>query len=578
MMSEDINKTDCSDALFRCVYHWIHAHPIRQTDAEQAIREHLPDTAQGALAIRMCSIAKAEPGWLVDNGFHSAKAPVKARKKRESQVLEFISRQDLTKLLCDTQRINQLFPADDLDTPYQEPIKSKLKRPALSQMAASQRAELLAERYHPIAVNTITGDVWHYTGELWDKVPDTLLYREMALIFNENNTPFSAFSIKNIIETMKLQIPAIGEPSTHLIGFKNGVYDLKTQLFRPHSQNDWLQHHNGILFTPIQTDETLASCAPNFSKWLAHAAGSDQSKVARIKAALFMVLANRYDWQLFLEVTGQGGSGKSIFTRLASLLAGEHNTASGSMTALDTARGRAQFVGKSLIILPDQVKYVGEGAGIKAVTGGDLVEIDGKYEKQFSTVLTAVVIATNNMPMTFSERNGGIARRRIIFPFDRVVKDSDKDPLLADKIANELPVIIRHLFNQFTDQEKAKGLLLEQRNSAEALSVKCETDPVIDMCGAVLFMDTATGLRMGKANDIPRNPRKFLYHLYLEYMDANGLNKPLSVQNFSKAVKAAALEYGKVYLTRQINGRTQTNVGLTDKINDFLPLACGTDE
>jgi putative DNA primase/helicase len=34
-----------------------------------------------------------------------------------------------------------------------------------------------------------------------------------------------------------------------------------------------------------------------------------------ILAALFMVLANRYDWQLFLEVTGPGGSGKSILPK-----------------------------------------------------------------------------------------------------------------------------------------------------------------------------------------------------------------------------------------------------------------------
>ena len=51
------------------------------------------------------------------------------------------------------------------------------------------------------------------------------------------------------------------------------------------------------------------------------------------------------------------------------------------MMTLDTARGRAQFVRKSLIIMPDQTRYVGEGAGIKAITGGDPVEIDGKYEK-----------------------------------------------------------------------------------------------------------------------------------------------------------------------------------------------------
>ncbi len=34
-----------------------------------------------------------------------------------------------------------------------------------------------------------------------------------------------------------------------------------------------------------------------------------------ILAALFMVLANRYDWQLFLEVTGPGGSGKKYHGR-----------------------------------------------------------------------------------------------------------------------------------------------------------------------------------------------------------------------------------------------------------------------
>ncbi|WP_370626666.1 hypothetical protein, partial [Enterobacter cloacae] len=47
-----------------------------------------------------------------------------------------------------------------------------------------------------------------------------------------------------------------------------------------------------------------------------------------ILAALFMVLANRYDWQLFLEVTGPGGSGKSILAEIATMLAGEDNATS----------------------------------------------------------------------------------------------------------------------------------------------------------------------------------------------------------------------------------------------------------
>lgn len=72
-----------------------------------------------------------------------------------------------------------------------------------------------------------------------------------------------------------------------------------------------------------------------------------------------MILAGRHDWQLFLEITGQGGSGKSVFSRIAELLTGRHNVASGSTRSLDEARGRYQFVGKRLIVLPDQPKYVG---------------------------------------------------------------------------------------------------------------------------------------------------------------------------------------------------------------------------
>jgi putative DNA primase/helicase len=87
-------------------------------------------------------------------------------------------------------------------------------------------------------------------------------------------------------------------------------------------------------------------------------------------------------------------------------------------------------------------------------------------------VLNAVVLATNNEPMTFTERNGGIARRRVIFPFDNPVSEAEKDPDLTAKIRREMPVIIRHLLAMFADQNKAKTLLIEQRDSAEALGVK----------------------------------------------------------------------------------------------------------
>ena len=55
-------------------------------------------------------------------------------------------------------------------------------------------------------------------------------------------------------------------------------------------------------------------------------AGHNHDKQERILAELLMVQANLYDWQMFLELTGPGGSGKSVMASIATLLAGKDNT------------------------------------------------------------------------------------------------------------------------------------------------------------------------------------------------------------------------------------------------------------
>ncbi|HHT8227054.1 TPA: DNA primase family protein [Citrobacter braakii] len=442
----------------------------------------------------------------------------------------------------------------------------------LSQMADNKKALLLAARYNGIAIHAESEAVHAYRMGVWEKATQLELSREMVAIYNENQTDFSKRHINNVIEALKIVIPVMDVPRRNLIAFTNGVYDMETGQFSEHSADNWITNHNGIEYSPAVPGENLHDHAPNFHKWLSYSSGKDALKMQRICAGLFMVLANRYDWQLFLEITGEGGSGKSVFTQIATLLAGEHNTASGNMVALDMARGRAQFVGKSMITLPDQPKYTGEGTGIKAITGGDAVEIDPKNEHQFTAILRAVVIATNNTPMIFTERAGGVARRRVIFQFNHKVRENDKDPALPRKIAAEIPVIIRRLLETFADPEDARALLIEQRDSEEALEVKRASNPVLDLCAALAFMSEPRGLEMGggKRSEEDRNPRQYLYHLYLSFMEYQGLAKPLSVTEFGKAVKEAAKEYKAEYLTRTIKGRRQTNVQLTDRTDEFL--------
>ncbi|HAH8589117.1 TPA: DNA primase [Escherichia coli] len=448
------------------------------------------------------------------------------------------------------------------------PVKQKAQ---LSQMADSERAQLLAGRFDGVCVHPESEIVHVWRGGVWCPVSTMELSREMVAIYSEHRATFSKRVINNAVEALKVIAEPMGEPSGDLLPFANGALDLKTGEFSPHTPENWITTHNGIEYTPPAPGENIRDNSPNFHKWLEHAAGKDPRKMMRICAALYMIMANRYDWQMFIEATGDGGSGKSTFTHIASLLAGKQNTVSAEMTSLDDAGGRAQVVGSRLIVLADQPKYTGEGTGIKKITGGDPVEINPKYEKRFTAVIRAVVLATNNNPMIFTERAGGVARRRVIFRFDNIVSEAEKDRELPEKIAAEIPVIIRRLLANFTDSEKARALLLEQRDGDEALAIKQQTDPVIEFCQFLNFLEEARGLMMGGGGDsVKYTTRNSLYRVYLAFMAYAGRSKPLNVNDFGKAMKPAAKVYGHEYITRKVKGVTQTNAITKDECDAFL--------
>lgn len=319
--------------------------------------------------------------------------------------------------------------------------------------------------------------------------------------------------------------------------------------------------------------------APYFWRWLNRAVANCENKFDRVLAALFMVLANRYDWQLFFEVTGAGGSGKSIFAEICSMLAGKGNTVSASMAALENLRERALIVGYSLIILPDQTRYVGDGSGIKAITGGDEVAIDPKHKQPYSTRIPAVVLAVNNNAMSFSDRSGGVSRRRVIFNFSEVVPEHERDPFLRDKIAAELPVIIQHLLHRFADPQEARRLLAEQQKSEEALDIKRGTDSLVDFCGYLVASNEADGMLIGNAEIVPFNPRKYLYHAYLAYMKGNNLNKPVSVTRFGMDMSGALAEYDLRYLRKKSKQGIRSNMSLNiEAANEWMPRLTRKDQ
>lgn len=152
------------------------------------------------------------------------------------------------------------------------------------------------------------------------------------------------------------------------------------------------------------------------------------------------------------------------------------------------------------------------------------------------------------------------------------IAPEERDPQLRDKIARELAVIVRQLMQQFSDPMSARSLLQSQQNSDEALSIKRDADPTFDFCGYLEALPEADGMYMGNANIISRQPRLYLYHAYLVYMEAHGYRNALSLTMFGKGLSAMLKEYGLNYEKRRTNQGMQTNLALREESNaDWLP-------
>lgn len=461
---------------------------------------------------------------------------------------------------------------DAIRPPAQSPFDT-MSEAEFTAMSASDKALRVHEHYsEALAVDANGQLLSRYENGIWKNIPAATFSRNVADLFQRLRAPFSSGKIASVVETLKLIIPQQDTPARRLIGFRNGVLDTQSGLFSPHSKSHWLRTLCDVDFTPPVEGETLETHAPNFWRWLDRAAGKNPQKRDVILAALFMVLANRYDWQLFLEVTGPGGSGKSILAEIATLLAGEDNATSADIDTLEDPRKRASLIGFSLIRLPDQEKWSGDGAGLKAITGCDAVSVDPKYQNPYSTHIPAVILAVNNNPMRFTDRSGGVSRRRVIIHFPEQIAPEERDPQLRDKIARELAVIVRQLMQKFSDPMTARALLQSQQNSDEALSIKRDADPTFDFCGYLEMLPQTNGMFMGNASIIPRNYRKYLYHAYLAYMEANGYRNVLSLKMFGLGLPMMLKEYGLNYEKRHTKQGIQTNLSLKEEsYGDWLP-------
>lgn len=407
-----------------------------------------------------------------------------------------------------------------------------------------------------LALHELEDQIYVYDGIIWKPISKKQIKDLILEYYEENDFSYSARTLDSVFDTIKAQLPMMDNQADELIAFKNGTFNRNTLTFSAHLRENWL-----VSYIPHDYFH-VAQPTPLFDDWLDWVSDSNQEKASAIMAGLYMILTNRNNWQLFLEITGDGGSGKSVFAQLATMLAGSQNTCSSRLTNLDEPRGRENIIGKTLIICPEQPRYGGDGSGLKGISGGDLLDIDPKHKKAYNAIIRAIVLIINNEATRFTERSGGIERRRVIFHFNRIIPEEKNDPNFTNKIESEISGIIYKLIHTFENPEAAKQLLKAQAKSQEALEIKMQSDHITEFCSYFYTTKENNGLWVGNGNMFGKE-RESLYPAYLSFCEAIGIKNQLTLNNFSTSLKQGLAQHKNpfpYFAERSTGGRKRSNV------------------
>lgn len=436
----------------------------------------------------------------------------------------------------------------------------------LNQSTLTQKKILAAFlKWHtqPLRRDVVLGITYQFNGINWEVVSDEVLKRKCLKFYEAFDGNYTAHRLNSLAELITIKIKEMPVENPDYLGFQNGVLNKKTGEFLPHSEENFLR--------AIDPFECRTDCTdtPYFDDWLSFVSNGNQQKHNAILAGLYMILTNRHEWHLFLEATGEGGAGKSILGEIATVLNGKSNTAILDLKAFESEKGRAVLVGKTLAYSPDQKPYKGTADDLKAMTGGDPIKVKLLYKDELEIKVNAIFMMSTNYPITFTDRNGGITRRRVIILFDRKIPKEKKDVYFMEKVRAEVYGIVNKLLARFPNPEEARLILEDYQAQGEAVAVKREANHLVDFASAFKIDSNLKPLMMWGSNRTQKSEDVALFKAYLFYCECLRLQQPLNLQSFKQAFPDALRDSGQTEKLIEIgvkNGYTLLNIHWKDRL------------
>ena len=329
------------------------------------------------------------------------------------------------------------------------------------------------------------------------------------------------------------------EGSDYLL-FSNGILDVQERTLLPFDREMYMTQRFPYEYNPAAECEEII-------KWLKQTQDGDWGRVQVLRAWLRAVLLGCSDIQKFVEIVGPGKSGKSTYANLAHALVGDDNATISSLEHLEKNRFEtSNLYKKKLLLFNDVERYGGSVSVLKALTGGDLIRNEQKFQTdaQKPFKFGGLVIITANEPIQTTDPTSGLARRRLTIPFNNPFKgtaaqqhvliDMDGKGNAYGKFASLLPGLVNWVLD--LSHVEMKELLMETAKKV-AFYVGYQTEQVLKsnqlldwMHHSVVFeFNVASAVGFAKpapqgSSGVYVNHDKWLYASYCEFCKYSNTN------------------------------------------------------
>jgi len=244
------------------------------------------------------------------------------------------------------------------------------------------------------------------------------------------------------------------DANPYLLGVQNGILDLRAHVLLPTTPDLLISKRAKVHF------DSSADC-PLFKEALAQ--WQPDVEIQEFIQRLFGVcLSGKPHIQQLIFFYGAGANGKSVLIELVSSMLGEYSTPIQTEMLMRQQRSSQSASPDILKLKGARIAFcneLSEGARIdegrvKQLTGGDTLTGRALYKSDVTFQPSHNLIMVGNHQPSITDTSEGMWRRMLLIPFDHIIPENERDPLLLTKLQEESPGILNWMLEGLADYRK----------------------------------------------------------------------------------------------------------------------------